>query len=305
MTYKRLAEVLGGSANTANLGRKQEALDYLLRALEIRKALASEFPGEPELVHLVAQTYHSIGEWHYNWADLPRAIENAQEALALRRQLVVANELNQQYRRELAIGISSNGTLLLTNGDGAGALRLYQEALPLYQKLAQTDATNETARRDLTLGLRDVGTALYHVGEPDRGRAYFERAYPQLHALIASDPSSFYNRRQLVNTHLKHAAGAALCDLPGEHAEHSLAALEAAESLLADFPENPVARTSLATAGLESARALESARPAEALRLYAGGASRTGGSWNRQARCADSTRPDPPKRRPRSRDCVK
>ncbi len=148
MTHKRLAEVLGGSANTANLGRKQEALDYLLRALEIRKALASEFPGEPELVHLVAQTYHSIGEWYYNAADLPRAIENAQQALALRRELVVANELNQQYRRELAIGISSNGTLLLTNGDGAGALRLYQEALPLYEKLAQTDATNETARRD-------------------------------------------------------------------------------------------------------------------------------------------------------------
>ena len=140
MTYKRLGEVLGGSANTANLGRKQESLQYQVRALELRKTLVTEWPDDLEYKNLLAQTYHSIGEWYYNAADLPHAIENAQGALAMRRQLVAADELNQQFRRELAIGISSNGTLLLTNGDAAGALTLYQEALPIYEVLARDDS---------------------------------------------------------------------------------------------------------------------------------------------------------------------
>ena len=71
-------EVLGGSANTANLGRKQESLQYQMRALEIRKALVTEWPDDLEYKNLLAQTYHSIGEWYYNAADLPHAIENAQ-----------------------------------------------------------------------------------------------------------------------------------------------------------------------------------------------------------------------------------
>ncbi|MGL6223251.1 MAG: protein kinase domain-containing protein [Steroidobacteraceae bacterium] len=268
MTYKRLAEVLGGSANTANLGRKQESLRYQLRALEIRKALVAEWPADLEYKNLLAQTYHSIGEWHYNAADLPHAIENAQAALAMRRELVAADGLNQQFRRELAIGISSNGTLLLTNDDAAGALALDEEALPLYEVLARDDAANQNAKRDLVLGWRDVGTGLYQTGQADRGRPYFDRAYPRLQEFIAADPASFYNQRQLINTHLKHAAGALRCELSHEHAAHARAALAAAEKLLQEFPENPVALSSLATARLESARALEATRPAEAIHLY-------------------------------------
>ncbi|MEI6342829.1 MAG: hypothetical protein WCR07_12800, partial [Verrucomicrobiota bacterium] len=64
------------------------------------------------------------------------------------------------WQRDLTVSLDRVGDVLVSQGDGEGALACYRESLGVMRRLAQSDATNAGWQRDLTVSLDRVGDVL-------------------------------------------------------------------------------------------------------------------------------------------------
>jgi tetratricopeptide (TPR) repeat protein len=194
-----LAQALHDLAiHQASAGAMDEAVTAVGEAVEIRRALVTEFPGEPAVADLAAslsqlgQTYGELGRASEGW-------EAVDEALALMRR--ITESAPGAYRPELAQTLNSVGRTYARTGRVADALPPFHEALGIRRDLVAADPRRHEPA--LAESLHNLGTAFRASGLPAQAVPLFEEA-----ATLYLGQAEAGNRKALPR--LRETAGALL-----------------------------------------------------------------------------------------------
>jgi eukaryotic-like serine/threonine-protein kinase len=183
----RLAEVVGGSHGSANLGRVGQARVHADRAVALLEGLVAREPAR-------SQWKHELG-WAMNKRFLIAMLEGrtADALAAADRGMVLADAAAQaepssvHLRYQAAVQRMGKARAWLQAGEYARALALQDEAIRSFRDAAAADAGNRTAGRYLLLAGMSRGQALVQAGRSAEARPLLTEAVTAMGPAAAGD----------------------------------------------------------------------------------------------------------------------
>jgi tetratricopeptide (TPR) repeat protein len=97
--------------------------------------------------------------------DLPGALKNYRDALAIRDQLTKEDPSNAGWQRDLSVSYEKVGDGLSAQGDLPGALKNYRDSLAIRDQLTKEDPSNAGWQRDLSVSYEKTGEVLRAQGD--------------------------------------------------------------------------------------------------------------------------------------------
>jgi non-specific serine/threonine protein kinase/serine/threonine-protein kinase len=243
LTYSGMSQALGNPA-VPNLGDMKGALEFMQKALQADKKLATDHPDNLAYQQGLGTAHNVMGLMYSLTGQKKEELEENLQAVAIDRALVAKEPDNTLFRRELAIQLGNVGSVLVQLKDKAGALVYFREALAIYQALVAADPSDASVRRYLAVGYRNVGVG---VGSTDREEASrsFQKAIAIFADLVAKDPSNNDFRRQWANVHLATSRFHSEIGNFPEAVANALEGIRIDEALVAASPANATARNTL------------------------------------------------------------
>ena len=228
-------------------GMRVETVRRILsRAEKAVGELASRTENDPAIRRSESAMYNVFSETYLRLGDTKLALDYAQKAVALGRQLSIEDPKNTDARHDLAVSLDRTGDVLRAKGELVAALATYREVLAIARALAAAEPDNLQSRREIAVALSKVGDVLRDRGDRDGAIAPYGEAIDIVRALVAKLPSNPVWRRDLaVNL-------GRLGELQQDRGEltAALATLREAEDIAreqaAADPENTLARRDLA-----------------------------------------------------------
>ena len=200
--YFKLANTLG-VPGSPNLGRPQEALEYLGKATRVDEGLLAEELNNISYRQALSTRYGNTGRIHYGNGNYSEALIYYRKALEIGEQLVRADATSEFYRRELALQYRNVGNALLTTGDKSGAIENLRRALKLFEELIAADAKDTRILRSAAYGYRDLGVALSSADQPDQALKNFNTALNIFTKLSEQDSKNAIVKQQIAVTRLR------------------------------------------------------------------------------------------------------
>jgi tetratricopeptide (TPR) repeat protein len=280
--YERVAELAGG-AGRSNLGRDQEALASLRKALELRKLVLAADPHSVEFRRELARTHREFVS--LGGVGAAESLEHAAASASLVEGLLLeapgdsriqadlavseydmGSSLAMQarypeaagyFRKALAHATDSSpgnlalyhkrlGAVLISTGALPGALAEYRVALAGDEPRAAANPADGRAQLDLSYDYSDIGLIFRRMGRLPEGLEQFRKAYRIREQVAASEPKNERAAHALASIAWRIAA--ARVDLGerrgGESAYAHAVAL--AEQYRSHFPEKQAGGTLLA-----------------------------------------------------------
>jgi serine/threonine protein kinase/tetratricopeptide (TPR) repeat protein len=248
----RRGMLLGHNPMTAQLGRLDEALPHLDRAVALMRQLMASEPSEPEWMHQAAWALQARGHARLLGGDAAAAVADFEPAVALRDRASAAQPGNAHWRHQRFSVRSSLAQALAALGRADAAQACWQEAERIAGATAAADPGNRAAARDV-VGLALVGARLRAQagGPPGPARAAFEALLPRL---PQPEPGSddFYLARWQVEALLWCA-----WLTPADEAAQALEWAARARALMGGDDDNAARRWAQALALEQEARALQ------------------------------------------------
>ncbi|MEW6737100.1 MAG: tetratricopeptide repeat protein, partial [Acidobacteriota bacterium] len=133
------------------LGKHTTALDYLKRAVLLRKDIGDKYAE--------ATTLNTIGFAYYSQGDLEKALDYYKQSLILRRAI---NDHGGEART-----LNNMGLVYNLQGDLEKALDCYRQALPMIKEAGDTDAEAAT--------LNNIGSIYNSLGEKEIALGYYKQ----------------------------------------------------------------------------------------------------------------------------------
>ena len=172
----RLAEVVGGSHGSANLGRVAEARVHADRAVALLEGLLAREPAR-------GQWKHELG-WALNKRFLIAMLEGrsadalvaAERGMALADAAAQAEPSSVHLRYQAAVQRMGKARAWSQAGEHVRALALQDEAIRSFRDAAAADAGNRTAGRYLLLAGMSRGQALVQAGRTAEARPLLTEA---------------------------------------------------------------------------------------------------------------------------------
>ena len=163
LAYIKVGNVQGNPQN-ANLGDSDGAMQSYRKALEIAQRW-SAVEGEVALRRPLALVYEKMADVEASTNQFPQAVEDAQKALAIFKELAQARPDDADAQRSLALSHLKLGDVLgnpnLTNaGDPGSAMEQYRAALGLLEALRATDPQHPRTRRFIGMIHERIGSVL-------------------------------------------------------------------------------------------------------------------------------------------------
>ncbi len=219
-------------------------------ALEYLDALAQEVEADNELKRELAFAYDRVGEIRFSrrnpsLGDIPGALENYQQGLDLRRDLLAASPEDQRLRLEVSTSHIHIGDMLLDSGSSAEAVAAYREAMRLRQSLV---TVNPRWRRDYAIILSALGGALLRDGKSEEAKQHYLRSLAIREELVAENPEDPVLQRDLSSIYLR--VGGRFADA-GDHQgalERYKQSVAVREQLLESDPDTGRTKRDLAVA---------------------------------------------------------
>ncbi len=173
---------------TAEIGSKEEALAYQVKARGIYQSLLTADPGNARLRRDLARSMAAVGMLRGEAGRREEAVVDYQQALAIQRALADANRDDLQVLDDMAYGEMGLADVLRGLGRREEAIRGFERALAIRERLAAADPDAPKYRRDLALTLGDIGTLLDNAGRHEEASRSFRRAIAMHEALVAAHP---------------------------------------------------------------------------------------------------------------------
>ena len=173
------------------------ATDAYSESLEIKKLLAAEFPGDPDMPHDLTVGLTRMGDMSRRRDDLAGALDNYREALALLRG---AGEEAPQTARVLdavSTVLGKIGLTLMLKHDLSGALSAYNESLEIVRDLADREPDSTDYLRHLSYTLQSLGDV--QAAQPNLAEAieHYKKSIDAARRLSATDKANVIWLRDL------------------------------------------------------------------------------------------------------------
>ncbi|GBE53597.1 tetratricopeptide repeat protein [bacterium BMS3Bbin14] len=183
---KELANICNnlGSCYSA-LGKRQEAFEASLRAVEICEQLAAADPGafRPDL----AGSLSNLGNRYSALGKRQEALEAALRAVEIYEQLAAADP--GAFRPDLAVSLNNLGPFYSDLGKRQEALEAALRAVEIREQLAAADPG--AFRPDLAMSLNNLGNRYSALGKRQEALEAALRAVEIREQLAAADPGAF------------------------------------------------------------------------------------------------------------------
>ncbi len=173
------------SFRLSELGRREDALNAIEEAVEIRRKLAAQRPDAFNPV--LASSLNNLSAYLSELGRREDAIEAIEEAVEIRRKL--AAQSPDAFNPNLSNSLSNLSVLLSKLGRREDAIEAIEEAVDLYRKLAaeRPDAFNP----DLAMSLNNLSNRLSKLGRREDAIEAIEGAVEIYRKLAAQSPDAF------------------------------------------------------------------------------------------------------------------
>ncbi|MGE0457702.1 MAG: tetratricopeptide repeat protein [Bauldia sp.] len=159
--------------------------------------LTSASPNDPDLVYMRAAMMSEFAAAYFAQGDTAAALAAAAESVALARELVAADPADANRRRNLAIALHRQGSLMYTVGEIAASAAPGDEALAILQDLAAASPEDASLQADVLSVLDLVGSVYLQRGDLAAAAAVFELSVATGRGLLAARPDDDDSRRTL------------------------------------------------------------------------------------------------------------
>ncbi|WP_435009259.1 protein kinase domain-containing protein [Tundrisphaera lichenicola] len=246
-------------------GRSLESEALLRRALEGRKALASEFPDDQDDARALAATRYQLGTLLARLKDRGAEDESAyRSAIEEQEALIARPEATLEARRELARYLNNLG-ILQAGAEPDKAEATFRRAMKIQDELEAQSLGNAGFRWQRARTRNNLAILLSRAGQVDDAGPLYDQARTGLDSLSADFPSVPDYRREeamtLNNLGLLREVKPAEGELPLDLFRR---ALDDQRRLALDFPEVPDHRQKLAITCIHLGDLLRTSEPAEA-----------------------------------------
>ncbi len=227
------------------LGRKEESVVAIRRALDEFAALAAEFPAVPEYRANLAVSHNDLGLLLNDLGNRAEAEEQYHRALVIREKLVAEFPAVPEYRAELASSYGNLGLLRDGLGNRVEAEEHHRKALAIMDKLATEFPTVPRYRVRVASTHHNLGYLLNQLGKRAETQEQYRKTVAILENLATEFPAVPEYRANLATSH--NSLGNLLLDLGRlvEAEEQYRKALAIQEKLAAEFPAVPSYRSEL------------------------------------------------------------
>ena len=237
--------------DTANASR---GLEYLRKACALYRQLASEHAASPEIIDWLARAHNELGVALLGWGDPAGALENHNEALRIRKDLLARDPQNELHRRHLAITYWDIGQALLLRGDINAALEANGIAMQLSAALLAENPTSSRDRRRLAISYQTDGDCRALTGDTAGALDSFRKKLQLDEQSLTADPVDAQAHGDIG---FSCARIGELLEVKGDYAEalfYERKALELYQKLSADSPQDVHARYRTAVVGATAAK---------------------------------------------------
>lgn len=139
--YDRLGDVKGNFF-TPSLGNSVAAKNFYLKALAIKQKLQSGFPNNAEYAEELAVTFDKLADAEFGNGNQKNAVENYQNAVALRENILQAAPPDQAVLARLAKGYRNIAVRGRTAVNTDENLELCEKAIRMFEELVQNSPEN-------------------------------------------------------------------------------------------------------------------------------------------------------------------
>lgn len=241
--YKKLAEIQGMTAGTADLGDLASSRRNYTRALEIQERLVDLDPkniaDKRQLASLLSN-YGYVGN-----LDNQERAQYAFRSFEIVKTLRAVNADKEQAESDYARGLWDRAHAVRKLGDNAGAIAGFIEAAEIYERLYADGAGNKKYRRSAALTYKNLGTVQRLSGDVSGGLASYQKALKFDTQINSETPENLESRLGLSFSH--RGMGEALTAV-GRHAEAVRSfdqAVKIQEAVRASDPSNAFAGDNL------------------------------------------------------------
>ena len=204
--YQRVGQ-LQGLAAAQNVGDPRGAIASLMKSLAIRNALAVAHPADVENELAMAKAHRTISRIRAIYlGDLPAALQDSRQALAISERLNGAGPPDTRVLRELAADhqllsnqLGGNAQTAAT-GDVDASLGEIAQATALTEQLVRMQPKDTTAKRLLAVMHHNFGDELVEAGRRREAWQHYEKSDQLSGELMAADPHDVELERAEANT---------------------------------------------------------------------------------------------------------
>lgn len=224
---RRLGELFGGQGQ-ANLGKTQEALEYLGRALQLRERVPASQQNDARVLLSLAQTLEEVGSAQQSLGQDDQSVQQLQQAIGMYQRLVDTYPAKSQYQVGLVGTRIRLATMWIARNQPAKAVLLFTEAIPVMERVAASDPKNVQFQRDLSVLVLHFAIALRKAHHYAESLAQHERALALASTVLQADPTDMEFRTDVALAQRQMAAS----QLAAGDANGALARSETALGLL-------------------------------------------------------------------------
>jgi serine/threonine protein kinase/tetratricopeptide (TPR) repeat protein len=280
---RELAALPGADLETRlDVARSLKAIGYLRRSTgdvvatlsafqelrDLAAALDAEAPTEAARTQL-AFGHNGIGLVLISTGKPAEAIQEFQNALAIRQKLADANLAVPDFQRDLAHSHDNIGGVLNDMGKPAEALKELQKALAIRQKLAASNPAVTEFQSDLAWTHLEIGYAMVLTGKPSEALEEHQKALAIRQKLVDANPAVTEFQRELCRAHLNIGFALQRMGKPAEALHEHKKQLAIAQKLADANPDVTELQGILSESHSMIGRALDSTgKPAEALQEH-------------------------------------
>jgi serine/threonine protein kinase/tetratricopeptide (TPR) repeat protein len=185
---------------TAEIGSKEEALGYEVKARSIFESLVAEEPGDARLRRELARSIAAVAHLRGEAGRREQAVVDYQQALALQRALADADTGDVLAQDDLAGSETKLGSLLRDLNRRDESLQCQERAIAIRERLALAHPDRPTYQHNLALVLGHVGILHNDAGRHDEASRAYRRAIAILQPVVAAHPEVAPYRFTLATT---------------------------------------------------------------------------------------------------------
>lgn len=177
--FHNMGSLLSESKKPANVER---AFEFFEKALDEQLAVVGDSHNRLRASIDLVATYLSIGNLRLQESMPENAILAFDKAVQVSKKLVEISPQIDNYRRDLAVGLSNLGMACYQAGDSANAANYLKESVHQYRNLLAKHPKNQGLQSSLGITLNNQGIVLQHNGDADRAEEAYTRAADLLSA---------------------------------------------------------------------------------------------------------------------------
>ena len=195
-TYERV-----GTINDL-IGARPDALEAHQRAIDIRAALAREYPKRFRLQQDFSKSYDQIGVLLRVMGRMDEADQAHRRSTAILELLIAAHPDVFSLQQDLARSYNNLGLLQKTIGRTAEAERSYRRAIEIIEPWISRDLPEfADSWQSLAKSYTNLGSLRGMTGNMVEARQWFQKAIPVFESLTQAYPNDTSFRQDLAKTH--------------------------------------------------------------------------------------------------------